>query len=296
MDKLIGAIEAGGTKLVLALARADGTMLARARIATRPPAECFPEVAAFFRQASATHGPLGAIGVASFGPIDVDPDSPSYGTFAATPKPGWAGARWADALGEFGVPLAIDTDVNGAAIGEWASGAGKGCASLAYTTVGTGIGTGVISGGVPLRGFSHYEAGHIPVARDPTDRFAGICPFHGDCLEGLAAGPAIAARWGDSQSAIVEAPGRIDLIAGYLGQLAANLILLHMPERLVFGGGVMKAPGLLPALRRATERRLAGYVRDRRLDPGLESFIIAPALGDDAGIIGAIILGKLSIP
>lgn len=296
MDKLIGAIEAGGTKLVLALARADGTMLARARIATRPPAECFPEVAAFFRQASATHGPLGAIGVASFGPIDVDPDSPSYGTFAATPKPGWAGARWADALAEFGVPLAIDTDVNGAAIGEWASGAGKGCASLAYTTVGTGIGTGVISGGVPLRGFSHYEAGHIPVARDPTDRFAGICPFHGDCLEGLAAGPAIAARWGDSQSAIVEAPGRIDLIAGYLGQLAANLILLHMPERLVFGGGVMKAPGLLPALRRATERRLAGYVRDRRLDPGLESFIIAPALGDDAGIIGAIILGKLSIP
>jgi fructokinase len=251
-------------------------------------------MAAFFRAAAARHGPIAAFGVASFGPIDIDPRSPGYGRFTTTPKPGWSGARFQDALAEFHAPLAIDSDVNGAALGEWAMGAGQGCATIAYTTVGTGIGSGVIHAGRPLAGFSHYESGHIPVSRSAGDHaFDGVCPFHGDCLEGLASGPAIAARWGGELGGD---PAAVEQVAGYIAQLATSLVLLHMPERLVFGGGVMKAPGLLPALRRATERRLAGYIRSPRLDPGLETFICGPALGDDAGITGAIMLGKQVLP
>lgn len=295
-ERLIGAIEAGGTKFVLALAREDGTILAEELIATRAPAECFPDVAAFFRSAAATHGTIAAFGVASFGPIGIDASAADYGRFAATPKPGWAGARFGDVLGEFGVPLVIDTDVNGAALGEWALGAGRGCETLAYTTVGTGIGSGVVRAGRSLAGFSHYESGHIPVARDPRrDPFPGNCPFHGDCLEGLASGAAIAARWGPELSTLTEADGRVELIAGYLAQLAASLVLLHMPDRLVFGGGVMKTTGLVEALRAATERRLGGYIRAPQLDAGLARYIVTPELGDRAGIAGAILLGRRAL-
>ncbi len=292
-QRLIGAIEAGGTKFVLALAYEDGTVLAETRIATRTPQECWPDVSAFFTQASAAHGPIAAFGVASFGPIDIDPASPRYGTFTTTPKPGWAGARFHDVLQGFGAPIAVDTDVNGAALGEWQSGAGQGCATLAYTTVGTGIGTGVVRHGRPLMGFSHYESGHIPVPHDrERDPYDGFCPYHGDCLEGLAAGPAIERRWGQSLSKLGSPPDKVELIAGYIAQLAASLVLLHMPDRLIFGGGVMKTPGLVEALRRATEARLAGYVKAEQLGPGLEHYIVTPGLGDEAGITGAIALGR----
>jgi len=294
--RLIGAIEAGGTKFVLALARENGEIVAETRIATRTPAECFPEMAAFFRKTAAAHGVISAFGVASFGPIGVDPASEDYGRFTTTPKPGWAGARFADVLGEFGAPLVVDTDVNGAALGEWALGAGQGCRTLAYTTVGTGIGSGVVRDGRSLAGFSHYESGHIPVARDPArDPFAGRCPYHGDCLEGLASGPAIEDRWAASLSNLANPADKVALIADYLGQLATSLVLLHMPDRLVFGGGVMKTPGLVEALRAATERRLAGYVRAPQLDPGLKRYIVTPGLGDGAGITGAVLLGKRAL-
>ncbi len=295
-ERLIGAIEAGGTKFVAALAREDGTLLAQARIPTETPASCFPALAAFFADAAAAHGPIAGFGVASFGPIDIDPASSVYGTFTTTPKPGWAGARFHDVLGQFGAPIVVDTDVNGAALGEWAQGAGQGCTTLAYTTVGTGVGTGVLRNGQSLMGFSHFESGHIPVARDrAVDPFAGHCPFHGDCLEGLAAGPAIKDRWGMSLSELASPHDKIDLIAGYIAQLAVNLVLLHMPDRLIFGGGVMKAPGLIEALRRATEAKLAGYIKAPQLDPGLERYIIGPGLGDQAGITGAIALGRRAL-
>ena len=294
--RLIGAIEAGGTKFVLAAAREDGSVIAETRIATRTPEECFPEMTAFFRHVAQAHGAISAFGVASFGPIDIDPTSADYGRFTTTPKPGWAGARFHDALGEFGAPIVVDTDVNGAALGEWAMGAGQGCRTLAYTTVGTGIGTGVVQDGRSLAGFSHFEAGHIAVARDSAlDPFPGRCPYHGDCLEGLASGPAIEDRWGASLSKLASPAEQVELIAGYLAQLAANLVLLHMPDRLVFGGGVMKTPGLIEALRLATERRLGGYVQAPQLDPGLERYIVTPGLGDEAGITGAVLLGKRAL-
>lgn len=294
--RLIGAVEAGGTKFVLALARDDGAVLAETRIATRTPEKTFPDMTEFFRHAAAEHGAISAFGVASFGPIDIDPASADYGRFTTTPKPGWAGARFHDALGEFDAPILVDTDVSGAALGEWAMGAGQGCRTLAYTTVGTGIGSGVLRDGQSLAGFSHYEGGHIAVARDPAlDPFPGRCPYHGDCLEGLACGPAIEDRWGTSLSKLGSPRDKIALIADYLAQLSANLVLLHMPDRLVFGGGVMKTPGLIEALRLATERRLGGYVQARQLDPGLDRYIVTPGLGDEAGITGAMLLGKRAL-
>ena len=295
-EKLIGAIEAGGTKFVAALARADGTILAEARIPTETPASCFPALADFFRKAAAAHGTIAAFGVASFGPINIDPASPDYGRFTTTPKPGWAGARFHDVLGQFGAPIVVDTDVNGAALGEYEQGAGQGCTTLAYTTVGTGVGCGILREGKSLMGFSHFEGGHIGVARDPAlDPYPGFCPFHGDCLEGMAAGPSIKARWGQSLSDLGSPADKVTLIADYIAQLAVNLVLLHMPDRLVFGGGVMKAPGLVEALRAATERRLAGYITAPQLDPGLERYIVTPGLGDEAGIIGAIALGQRAL-
>lgn len=290
---LIGAIEAGGTKFVVALAREDGTIIVQDRIPTGTAADTLPKVTAFFRAAAQEHGAIGGFGIASFGPLDIDPRSRAYGTVTTTPKPGWSGARYHDALAEFDVPIVVDTDVNGAALGEWREGAGQGCETLAYTTVGTGIGTGVIHAGRPLAGFSHYESGHIRVPHDRArDPYAGSCPFHGDCVEGLAAGPAIQARFGQSLDAIADDGEAVDLIASYLADLAATLILLHAPDRLIFGGGVMKTPGLLAALRRHAEARIAGYLAHPRLDRGLEHYIVAPDLGDQAGITGALELGR----
>lgn len=284
----IGAIEAGGTKFVLAVAGEDGTILDRTRIDTGPPAITLAQMTRWFDGAIERHGPIGAFGIGSFGPLDMDRASPGWGRFTTTPKPGWSGTSWPEALGRFGAPLAIDTDVNAAALGEWLAGAGRGARTLAYTTVGTGIGSGVLAGGRALGGAAHYEAGHIAVPRAPGDDWPGVCPYHGGCLEGLASGPAVLARWGHdlSQGSAAE----VAQVAQYLGHLAASLVLLHMPERMIFGGGVMKSAGLIEALREATRRELGGYIA--AWDRDLTEMIVPPALGDDAGITGAIELGR----
>lgn len=288
----IGAVEAGGTKFVLALADADGTALEQARIDTRTPAETFADMRQWFDVAAADHGPIGAFGVGSFGPIGIDPTRPDYATFTTTPKPGWSGASFRDALARFQAPLALDTDVNAAALGESLAGAGRGCGSLAYTTIGTGIGTGVVKDGAALAGWSHYECGHLLVRRDPArDPFAGVCPFHGDCLEGLASGPAIKARWGHDLSIADEE--QVALIADYAAQLATALVLLHRPERLIFGGGVMKTRGAVDQVRLFTRAKLAGYIAE--WDEDLTARIVLPELDDDAGITGAIELGRRAL-
>lgn len=287
----IGAIEAGGTKFVLALASEEGAVLDRTRIDTRRPEETFRDLIEWFGTAQGRHGQIGAFGIGSFGPLDLDRASPGWGSFTTTPKPGWSGASWPEALGRFGVPLAIDTDVNAAALGEWLAGAGQGARTLAYTTVGTGIGTGVLAEGKALGGAAHYEAGHIAVPRARGDDWPGVCPYHGDCLEGLASGPAVLERWGRdlSQAGVAE----VVQVAEYLAHLAASLVLLHMPERMIFGGGVMKSAGLIEALREAARRQLGGYIA--AWDRDLSDMIVAPALGDDAGITGAIELGRRAL-
>ena len=289
-ERLIGAIEGGGTKFVLAVADERGAIRAHARVPTDRPEVTLPVVRAFFAQ----HDPVAAFGIGTFGPICLDRSASDWGRFTTTPKEGWSGVSVPAALAEFGAPIALDTDVNAAALGEWLAGAGQGTGTLAYTTVGTGIGTGVLSGGTPLAGITHYEGGHIRPRRVPGDTFAGVCGAHGDCAEGLAAGPAIQARWGTSLDRLgTEA---VELVAAYLAEYATSLVLLHMPERLIFGGGVSKAPGLIPALRRRTEALLEGYVAHPAFDPGLSRYIVAPALGDDAGIRGAIELGRRVLP
>lgn len=291
---MIGAIEAGGTKFICALADAGGTVIERTRIATHAPEATFAEVAAYFRAAAARHGPIAAFGIGSFGPLDIDPASPCYGCFTTTPKPGWSGASWLAALAEFAVPIRVDSDVSAAALAE--AGQAPGCRTLAYTTVGTGIGTGIVQDGASLRGFSHFESGHFyPARRAGDDDFAGSCPYHGDCLEGLASGPAIIARWGRSLDQLDDDPGAVETVARYIAHLAASLVLLHMPDRLIFGGGVMHARGLLEELRAQTEALLAGYIVHPRLDPGLVDYIAAPVLGDDAGLSGAILLARKAL-
>lgn len=291
---LIGAVEAGGTKFVLALADEAGGIRAHARIPTETPDVTMRAMADFFRAAQAEHGPIGAFGIGSFGPIQLDQRADNWGAITTTTKAHWSGASYPQALAEFGVPLAVDTDVNAAALGEWIAGAGQGVASLAYTTVGTGIGGGVLRDGVPVMGIAHLECGHLRPPRVDGDTLAGVCSYHGDCVEGLASGPAIMARWGASLDRLGEE--ELETIAHYLADYAAAMVLLHMPERLIFGGGVSKAPGLIPALRRLTEKRLAGFVDHTALDPGLERYLVAPGLGDDAGIRGAIELGRRVLP
>ena len=291
---LIGAVEAGGTKFVLALADEAGGIRAHARIPTETPDVTMRAMADFFRAAQAEHGPIGAFGIGSFGPIQLDQRADNWGAITTTTKAHWSGASYPQALAEFGVPLAVDTDVNAAALGEWIAGAGQGVASLAYTTVGTGIGGGVLRDGVPVMGIAHLECGHLRPPRVDGDTFAGVCSYHGDCVEGLASGPAIMARWGASLDRLGEE--ELETIAHYLADYAAAMVLLHMPERLIFGGGVSKATGLIPALRRLTEKRLAGFVDHTALDPGLERYLVAPGLGDDAGIRGAIELGRRALP
>jgi len=291
--KLLGAIEAGGTKFVCAIADASGRLLDKTVIPTTTPVETFSAAHQFFVEKPDPGCTIAGFGVATFGPVEIDPSAPNYGSILKTPKPRWTGASFIDAFSSLGAPIIIDTDVNGACIGEWRQGAGRGCKTLAYVTVGTGIGVGVTKNGEALFGVGHYELGHIKPPHDiARDSFAGICPFHGDCLEGLAGGPAIIDRWGANLSELPPGHDAIDLEAEYLSHLALTIILSHMPERIIFGGGVMKAPGLLQTLREKTKSLLGGYIGAAALAGDLAGYIVPPGLGDLAGVTGAVSLAQ----
>ena len=286
---MLGGIEAGGTKIICAVGSSHDQILASETLPTADPVASFQQVCAFFDQAQASHGRIAAIGLAAFGPIDTDPGSPSYGTLKRTPKPGWAGANLIDGLNRLPCPVAIDTDVNGAALGEWQLGAGKGLRTLAYVTVGTGIGVGILKNGRSLSGMAHFEMGHIYPPHDyESDPFPGRCPFHNDCLEGLASGPAISDRWGLTLSELPSGHPAFELEAGYLAHLAATIVLTHMPDRIIFGGSVMKAPGLLERVRTATRALLADYLVCNPAGGDLSTYLVPPALGDLSGITGAL--------
>ena len=281
----IGGIEAGGTRWTCAVS-GGGTELARVEsFPTTTPAETIARAVAFF----AAEPDLEALGVGLFGPVVVDPEAPRWGTITTTPKPGWRDTDVVGPLAEaLAVTIALDTDVNAAAVGEWRHGAAQGLDTFVYLTVGTGIGGGVFAAGRPVHGLLHPEIGHMVIPHDRArDPFAGSCPFHGDCLEGLAAGPAIRARWGRPGEELTD-PEVWDLEAEYLALGLMNVVLVLAAERIVLGGGVSGAPGLIPRVRTRLQELLAGYVEVPQLREGIEDYVVPPALGPRSGVLGAI--------
>ena len=274
-----GCIEAGGTKFMLGIADAPDNILATTRIPTTTPEETIGAVIDWFAGQDA----VAAIGIASFGPVDPDPASPRWGFITETTKAGWSQTDFAGRVGRtLGVPVGFDTDVNGAALAEARWGGAQGDDVAVYVTVGTGIGGGAVVNGVPLHGSRHPEMGHILPRRHPDDLdFAGVCPFHRDCFEGLASGPAIIKRWGASLSELgANHPGH-EIIGWYLGQLAVAIQTVISPRRIIFGGGVMVTPGLLNRVQASAIALGRDYVT---------MIIASPALGDQAGLLGGLAL------
>ncbi|WP_438730583.1 ROK family protein [Parasphingorhabdus sp. DH2-15] len=283
---LLGGIEAGGTKFVLAVGHSPTEIIERYEIPTRDPATTLAQAGDWFEG----KGLISALGIASFGPVNLDRASPRWGHITNTPKPGWANCNLAGYFAErFGVPVGFDTDVNGATLAEYQHGAGKGASSLAYITVGTGIGGGLVFDGQAVHGAAHPEMGHIFPRRHGDDRaFKGICPHHGDCLEGLASGPAIKARWGASLSELPTDHIAHEIIASYLAQLAHSLIAMTAVEIIVFGGGVMKTGGLLERVDRKASELGARY-----FPGGSKHKTVSPDLDQNAGLAGALMLAPL---
>ena len=288
---LFGAVEAGGTKFVCAIGNERGEILAQQRLPTADPASTLAAMRAFLRQGRSDR-PLTAIGVASFGPVELDKSSPRYGFIGRTPKAGWSGIDMAGSFAqEFQCPVGFDTDVNAAALAEHRWGAARGVGNLVYLTIGTGIGGGVLVDGAPLHGLMHPEIGHIYPRRHPLDpAFDGVCPFHSDCVEGLASGPAIVARSGSLLEQLEAGHPQWDIEADYLGQLCAQLVVTVSPQRIVMGGGVMSQARLLPLIRAQLRHWLGGYIDRSEIFAGADRYVVAPALGNDAGVLGALVL------
>lgn len=287
----LGAIEAGGTKFVCAVGDGDGNVYERVTFPTTTPEETFGQVIDFFKQYD-----VEAIGIGTFGPVDLHRDSPTYGYITSTPKPHWSNVDFVGAMKKhFPVPIGFDTDVNAAALGEQLWGAAKGNQSCIYITVGTGIGVGAIVEGRLVHGLLHPEMGHIFIRRHPDDEFAGSCPIHGDCLEGLASGPAIEKRWGKKGIELSDRTDVWELEAFYLGQAIAQYILILSPEKVIVGGGVAHQPSLLPLVRQNVLDFLNGYVQHDAILRHIDDYIVRPGLGDNAGICGALALAKQAL-
>jgi fructokinase len=280
-----GGIEAGGTKWVCGIGTGPGDLHALETIPTTTPEETLARVAAFFTQ----NGGVSAVGVGSFGPIDL-----RSGHITTTPKPGWKNTDVVSALHDsLDVPIAFDTDVNAAALGEQRWGVARGLDTFCYLTVGTGIGGGLMAGGRLVHGLLHPEVGHMLVPHDrDRDPFDGVCPFHGDCFEGLASGGAIRQRWGKPAEELADRAEVWQLEAEYIALGVVNVVCVVSPQRVILGGGVMKHPSLLPLIRERVHDLLAGYISG--LDGNVDDYIVGPALGDRAGVLGAIELARLA--
>lgn len=283
-----GAIEAGGTKFVCGIATENGEILERASYPTETPEETLKNVFAFFKDKD-----IKAIGVGSFGPIDPNPKSKTYGYITKTPKPNWGDYNL---LGELQkvlkVPMAFDTDVNGAALGEATWGIAKGFDNCLYLTIGTGIGGGALVSGKLVHGMLHPEMGHIFLRRHPDDKYKGKCPYHSDCFEGLAAGPGMEERWGVKCDKLPPGHKAWDIEAYYIAQAVMNYILILSPDKIILGGGVMKQMQLFPLIRKHVKEMLNNYVQTKEILEDIENYIVYPGLGDNAGLLGAVALAK----
>lgn len=281
---MLAGIEAGGTKFVLAVGPSPDRILATHTIPTRDPATTLSQAHEWL----AGQGGVSALGIGSFGPVELDRRAPNWGFITATPKPGWANCDIAGWLGQaLGVPVAFDTDVNAAALAEYRA-SGRVGGSLAYLTIGTGIGGGLVLDGRPVHGIAHPEVGHAYPRRHPHDLdFAGTCPVHGDCFEGLASGPAVLARWGVSLSHLAADHIAHSIIADYIAQACHTLFATVAVEDVVIGGGVAQTPGLIAKVAARARELDGGY-----LPGGARHRIIAPRLGTQSGITGALILAE----
>ena len=284
---LIGALEAGGTKMVLAVGDENGNIFDRVSIPTRTPSETMPEMIEYFKNKR-----IEALGIGCFGPICPDRESKRYGYITSTPKLAWRDFNIVGAFKEaLNVPVGFDTDVNGSCLGEVTFGSAKGLKNVIYITIGTGIGAGIMSGGQLLHGNLHPEAGHIILKRHPKDTYTGKCPYHRDCFEGLAAGPAIEERWGISAKDLPAGHEGLEMEAWYIAEAVANYILILAPERIILGGGVMHREELFPMIRKYTLELLAGYLDTAELS-NMDSYIVSASLNDDQGIMGCLVLGR----
>ena len=283
---LIGALEAGGTKMVCAVGKEDGSVLEQVSIPTTTPEETIPQILDYFKSKE-----IGALGVAAFGPVDVKPASPTYGFILNTPKIPW---RNCDLLGqlkrELAIPIGLDTDVNGSCLGEMTYGCARGLENVIYITIGTGVGVGVCCGGKLVHGMLHPEGGHILLSRHPKDPKGGICPNHPNCLEGFACGPSIEARWGKKAAELADEPLVWEIESYYIAQALVDFIMILSPQKIILGGGVMQQEQLFPLIRRQVKEMVGGYLSTPELED-LEHYIVPASLGGDQGIMGCIKLG-----
>jgi fructokinase len=290
-NSILAGVELGGTKCVCVLATPAGEILEQERVDTTAPEQTLPQIKSVLRRWFDSRMDISALGIASFGPVDVDPASQGWGHIGQTPKPGWTGVGIAQELSAgLGVPFALDTDVNGAAVAEMRWGAAAGLDDFAYVTIGTGVGVGLIVDGAPICGFGHAELGHMRIPRMAGDTWPGSCPYHGDCVEGLAAGPAIIQRSGMRASLIAKDDPIWHLVGHAIAQMLHNIVLTATPRRIFLGGGVITAqPQLFPIIRRELQASLNGYVSSPELDR-IDEYVVPPGLGTLAGPLGPIAL------
>jgi fructokinase len=294
--RMFGGIEAGGTKFVCAVGTGPGDVRAQSRFPTTTPDETIGRAVDFFRQQATEVGALAAIGIGSFGPLDLRPGSPTFGFITSTPKPGWANTDLAGRVQRaVNVPVSFDTDVNAAAWGEWRWGAAQGLDTFVYLTIGTGIGGGGLVNGHLMHGLVHPEMGHVLLPHDRArDPFGGSCPFHSACFEGLASGPAMEKRWGVRAENLPPNHPAWPLEAHYIALALVNYVCTLSPQRIILGGGVMAQAGLFPLIRAEVATLLAGYVRAPEIAERIDDYIVPPALGARAGVLGALALASAS--
>ncbi len=286
----LGALEAGGTKMVLAIGDENGKIYEQKSIPTLTPAETMPQMIAYFKEKE-----IDALGIGCFGPICPDKNSPKYGYITTTPKLAWRNYNIVGAFKDaLGVPVGFDTDVNGSCLGEATFGSSKGMKNVIYITIGTGIGAGIMVEGNLVHGNLHPEAGHMIMKRHPEDTYSGKCPYHKDCFEGVAAGPAIEERWGMSAKELPDDHKAFDMEAWYIAQALSKYIMILAPERIILGGGVMHKTELFPLIRKYVKEFIAGYLSTEQLD-NTDDYIVPASLNDDQGIIGCLVLAGESL-